>query len=215
MDTERSTTKLPRITEIKVRTWYRLHNKKRNGFMSRLDFVEMAQSFVNEYDLDESKAEEVRSWLVDGWSSMLEYLKDAESEGNTIVPMENIPTVLKVVEILSSEGTIDEDMYTKAFAEALQIQSSPFPDRFRQMVSLFFNIFDVDSDGLITDDELVRGLRCFGITNIKAVKALFSDLDTENTGTIDKQKYVDAWVEFMTGMDQEAAMAKNFTPAIL
>ncbi|KAL4227020.1 glycerol-3-phosphate dehydrogenase [Mactra antiquata] len=204
--------KLPKIIEQKVRTWYRLHNKKKNGFMTKSDFVEMTQQFIEEYDLSTPVAEKVRSWLVHGWSSMIEFIKTSEDNGNAL---DTVPTVLKVAKILSSEGKVTEDMYVHAYIESMQLQPSPFPTCFRQMVSLFFNVFDTDKDGYLTVDDLIRGLRCFGITNTEAVRAVFNDIDVNNTGKIDMECYISAWVEFMTGTDANAAMAKHFTPAIL
>lgn len=195
--------------------WYRLHNKKRNGFMSRKDFIEMADSFIAEFKLDAEMAHEIRSWLVDGWSGLIKFMKTIGEGTKPNIPIDKIPTVLMVAEKLSKDGTITEDEYTKAYAESLQIQPSPFPACFSEMLSFFFKIFDTDKDGFVTEKDFARGWRCFGIENSKAVKAIFAELDPSGTGKVDRDTYVGAWLEYMTGMDKNAPLAKYFTPDIL
>ncbi|XP_045166728.2 uncharacterized protein LOC123530094 [Mercenaria mercenaria] len=203
------------FVETKVRMWYRLHNKKRNGFMNRADFIEMTDSFIKEFKLDAEMAEEIRSWLVNGWTALIKFMKNSADDPKTSIPLDKIPTVSMVAEKLSKDGTITEDEYVKAYAESLQIDPSPFPACFSEMVSFFFKVFDTDKDGYLIEKDMVRGWRCFGIDNAKAVKAVFADLDPTGSGKVDRDTYVGAWMEYMTGMNKSAPIAKHFTPDIL
>lgn len=183
--------------------------------MTRADFSDMAECFMKEFKLNTESAKQMRSWLVDGWSALLKYMKTSEDDPVPAISKDKIPTVLMVAEKLSKDGTITEDMYLKAYGECMQIETSPFQACFSEMVSFFFNIFDTDKDGYLTEKDLLRGWKCFGIDNSKVVKAVFADLDTTGSGKIDRDTYIGAWLEFMTGVNRDAPIAKHFTPDIL
>lgn len=83
------------------------------------------------------------------------------------------------------------------------------------MVSSFFNIYDIDKDGFITADDMTRGLKCFGIDQSDALKLVFAELDSAGSGKVDRDTYVTAWVELITGMNDGAPIAKHLNPKIL
>ena len=207
--------KLEPFIEGKVRLWYRLTNKNKSGFMTKSDFNDMAEAFISEFKLDEATGKEIRSWLVDGWESLITYAKASAKGKQPLVSEKTTPLTLLIAEKISKGDQIDEDLYINAFHEVLKMNEDVFKVVFSQMVSAFFNIYDTDKDGLITETDMIRGLKCFGIDQSEALKEVFAELDSTGSGKVDRDSYVGAWVEFMCGTKEDAPMAKHLNPAIL
>ena len=210
-----SKNKLPLFIEGKVRLWYRLTNKNKTGFMSKMDFNEMADSFISEFGLAEKTGKEIRSWLVDGWDALIAFSKTTVEGEEPLISQQTTPLTLMIAEKITKGDKINEDLYIDAYSEVLGINKGLFPAVFSQMVSAFFNIFDTNKDGFITVDDMTRGLKCFGIDQSDPLKLVFAELDSTGSGKIDRDTYVSAWLEFMTGMNKAAPIAKHLNPRIL
>ena len=209
--------KLPPFIEGKVRLWYRLTNKNKTGFMSKNDFNEMADTFISEFKLDDKIGKEIRSWLVDGWDALITQgnAKPQAGAREPLITKEAAPLTLKLAANISKGDKINEDLYVDAYSEILNISKDLFINVFAQMVSTFFSIYDTDRDGLISEEDMKRGLKCFGIDKSDALKKVFAELDTTGSGKVGRELYVSAWVEFFTGIDETAPMAKHLNPKIL
>lgn len=70
----KSDTTIDPFLEGKIRVWYRANNKKRNGNMTKTDYREMTECFIRAFELGPEDSRTVKSWLVDGWAAMIEYL---------------------------------------------------------------------------------------------------------------------------------------------
>ncbi|KAH3819694.1 uncharacterized protein LOC127881678 [Dreissena polymorpha] len=206
--------------ESKIRVWYRANNKKRNGNMAKTDFKEMAECFIRAFELGPDDARTVRSWLVDGWATMIEYMdtmaqrQDDTRKSDTrsrMDPRDQIPTAIQMARYIAEEKTITEEMYVQAFREVLVLNPSPFLVYFTHMVEDFFDIFDDDGDNSITEEGMVKGLGCFGFANADSVRNVFKGLDVNGSGRVDRKTYVAAWVEFFQGTNRDTVMAKHFT----
>ena len=181
--------------------------------MNKSDFNDMADAFISEFKLDEDTGNEIRSWLVDGWDALIACSKTKGEK-----PFEShefSPLTLKIAEKISKGDNIDEDLYINAFHEVLNTNKGLFQTVFSKMVSAFFNIFDTDKDGFVTEKDMIRGLKCFGIDQSEALKRVFAELDSTKSGKVDRESYVSAWVEFMCGNNEQAPMAKHLNPNIL
>ena len=200
--------KLSPFIEGKARTWYRLTNKNKTGYMNKSDFNEMADCFISEFKLDEKSGEEIRGWLVHGWDTLIKYSKPAAPGEKAMLSPDTTPFTLLIAEKMAKGERINEDLFINAYHEILNTNQALFPTVLGQMVSSFFNIFDTDQDGYITAEDMIRGLRCFGIDQSEALKNVFAELDKSGRGKIDRDTYIAAWVEFMTGADKNAPMAK-------
>ena len=209
--------KLSPFIEGKVRLWYRLTNRNKTGFMAKTDFNEMADTFISEYKLDDKTGKEIRSWLVDGWDALITQgnAKPPAGGGKQMITKEIAPTTLTLAEKISKGESINEDLYIDAYSEILFISKDLFIAVFSQMVSTFFSMYDTDKDGLISEEDMKRGLKCFGIDKPEALKKVFAELDTTGSGKVGPEVYVSAWVEFFTGVDETAPMAKHLNPKIL
>ena len=102
-----------------------------------------------------------------------------------------------------------------AYSEILFISKDLFITVFSQMVSTFFSMYDTNKDGLISEEVMKRRLKCFGIDQPESLKKVFADLDTTGSGKVGPDVYIPAWVEFFTGVDATAPMAKHLNPKIL
>ncbi|XP_052780536.1 uncharacterized protein LOC128217429 [Mya arenaria] len=209
--------KLSQFVESKIRIWYRMHNKKGTGLMSKSEYKEMADTFIREFRLESEEADEIQKWLVDGWAALVEYVGNMDKKAGSSGPLarDQILTAVQVATAVATDMNVTEDMYIRAYGEILRLKPCPFPIYFSLMVETFFDIFDGDKDGFITVDEMVKGLACFGFTDTDRVKAVFKDLTMDSSDSLDRKTYVDAWLEFVQGNDREAAMAKHFTPEMV
>lgn len=200
--------KLSPFIESKARTWYKLTNKNKTGFMDRSDFSKMADSFISEFKLDDKAGEEIKGWLVHGWDTLIKYSKATVPGEKAMLSQDTTPFTLLIAEKIAKGERINEDLFINAYDEVLNTNKALFPTVLGQMVSSFFNVFDTDQDGYITDGDMIRGLKCFGIDQSEALKRVFAELDKTGSGKIDRDTYIAAWVEFMTGSDENAPMAK-------
>ena len=209
--------KLPPFIEGKVRLWYRLTNRNKTGFMGKADFNDMADTFISEYKLDDKTGTEIRSWLVDGWDSLIAQgnEKSPAGGGKPMLTKEVAPITLALAEKISKGEKINEDLYIDAYSEILFISKDLFIAVFSQMVSTFFSMYDTDKDGLISEEDMKRGLKCFGIDQPDALKKVFAELDTTGSGKVGQEVYVSAWVEYFTGVDETAPIAKYLNPKVL
>lgn len=207
--------KLSPFIERKVRTWYRLTNKNKTGYMDRSDFNKLADSFILEYSLDDKTGGEIRGWLVDGWDTLIKYTKTETPGEKALLSPQTTPFTLLIAEKISKGERINEDLYINAYSEVLKTTKDLFPTVLGQMVTSFFNVFDTNHDGLITEADMIRGLKCFGIDKTEVLKNVFAEMDKCGNGNIDLESYISAWVEFMTGSDENAPMAKYIKPDIL
>lgn len=183
--------------------------------MSKSDFNEMADCFISEFKLDEQSGKEIRSWLVDGWDALITMGK-TETEGEApLISKEATPLILLIADKITKGDKINEDLYIDAYNEVLNLNKGLFSLVFSQMVSAFFTVFDIDKDGYITLNDMIRGLTCFGIAQSDALKLVFAELDSAGSGKVDRDTYVSAWVEFMTGTNERAPIAKHLNPKIL
>ena len=196
------------FVERKARAWYRLTNANKTGYMDRADFNKMADTFISEFELGEKQGAEIRAWLVDGWEALINQIKPDTPGKPPLVSQESMPFTFLVAEKIANGDKINEELYLNAYQEVLNINKNLFPTVLTQMVSSFFDVFDTDSDGYITAENMIRGLKCFGIDKPDALTKVFAGLDTAGKGKIDKDTYAAAWVEFMTGSDEDAPMAK-------
>ena len=207
--------KLAPFIESKARTWYRLTNKNKTGFMDKSDFNDMAETFIKEFKLDEKTGNELRAWLVDGWDALIEQGKTKLAGEKSLVSQDTTPFTLLIAEKIAKGERINEDLYINAYNEVINANKELFPTVLAQMVSSFFDVFDTDNDGFITEENMVRGLKCFGIDQSDALRKIFSELDKSGSGKLDRDSYIAAWVEFMTGFNEGAPMAKYLNPDIL
>ena len=176
--------------------------------MNRSDFNEMADSFISEFKLDEKAGGEIRGWLVHGWDTLIKYSNPTVPGEKAMLSQDTTPFTLLIAEKMAKGERINEDLFINAYNEIFNTNQALFPTVLGQMVSSFFNVFDTDQDGYITAADMIRGLRCFGIDQSEALKNVFAGLDKSGGGKIDRDTYIAAWVEFMTGADENAPMAK-------
>ncbi|KAK3103002.1 hypothetical protein FSP39_015690 [Pinctada imbricata] len=193
----------------KVRIWYKMNDVKKMGRMGRDDYNEMAEQFKRQLDLPEEKAKEIRHWLLNGWNILTEEglaLKMASQPGGLCA--ETTPALLEVNKKMNDGGKVSEDEYLLAYKQLIEVNKSLFQKTFEKMVGSFFDAFDVDADGYVDANDLIKGWKCFGIDFPDAVRMIFKEMDTNQKGKIDKTIYVAHWVEFMLGNDQNAPISK-------
>lgn len=197
-----------KFTDLKIRTWFKMNNIKRNGSMTKKDFTEIADIFKREYSLPDAQYSAINKWLCDGWDVLVKEGQQLANSGKAggLTP-DIAPLVFDVSETLNTGGAITEDQYAKAFEQLVEVNKTLFENVFANMVSTFFEIYDTDSDGFINANDMIRGLRCLGIQKDEAAKLMFANMDTEKKGKISKSVYVGEWVEFMTGNKKDAAIA--------
>ena len=201
-------TKLVPFIESKARLWYKLTNKNKTGFMDRTDYNKMADTFISEFKMDSKTGAEIRAWLVDGWEALIKFSKTKTPGENCLVSQETTPFIILIAEKIAKGDRINEELYVNAYNEVLNINKDFYPTVLSQMVSCFFDVFDTDKDGFITAENMIRGLKCFGIDKPDALRKVFAELDTAGSRKLDKDSYVSAWVEYMTGTNEDAPMAK-------
>lgn len=205
----KSTEVFNKFVEMKMRVWFEMNNMKKDGFIGKSDLRENADLFSKEFQLDEAKAKALENWLVNGWNILvLEGEKAAKSGDPPGITRQNAPKLFEVNDILENGERISEDQYVAAFGEIIEINRDLFVYVFGKMVTAFFDTFDTNHDGYIDTEGMMRGLRCFGIERGDIIRKIFGAMDTANTGLIDKSTYVKHWIEFTTGNDREAPIAR-------
>lgn len=194
--------------DMKIRTWFKMNNVKRNGIMTKRDFAELADMFKREYDLPDNQHSTVKKWFCEGWDILVkegQQLAECGAKGGLTPAV--APLVFEINDALNGEKAITEEMYAKAYEELVEINKDLFERTFENMVSSFFDVFDSDNDGWISVDDMIRGFRCLGMQHDDATKAIFANIDQEKQGKIPKNVYVREWIEFMTGNRREGAIA--------
>ena len=94
--------------------------------------------------------------------------------GKLMITKEIAPTTLTLVEKISKCESINEDLFIDAYSKILFISKDLFIAVFSQMVSTFFGMYDTDKNGLISEEGMKRGLKCFGIDQPDALKEVFA-----------------------------------------
>ncbi|XP_062611568.1 uncharacterized protein LOC134273385 [Saccostrea cucullata] len=197
------------FVESKVRKWFQLNNLKRDGFISKQDYSDMAETFTKEFDLDEKKAQAIRNWLENGWEILIKKGEEITAQGGVGgVSPESAPKLLEVGKKMRENGQISENEYIGAFKELVGFNKNLFVETFAGMVGSFFDAFDVNNTGYLTSQNFQKGMKCFGMTNTEAVDTMFKAMDTKKEGKIDKETYVGHWIEFMTGDNKEGVIAQ-------
>ncbi|ESO94937.1 hypothetical protein LOTGIDRAFT_202406, partial [Lottia gigantea] len=97
---------------------------------------------------------------------------------------------------------VSENRFVAAFGEFVTSNPNVADDAMREMVGVYFDIFDHDKDGVISPDEMKIGLKCFGMQGemAEALGVLFTDCEGKKD-QITRQCYVDMWVDFLVGED--------------
>ncbi|XP_060066227.1 uncharacterized protein LOC132546526 [Ylistrum balloti] len=204
-----STVTFSKFIEGKIRMWYKMYNLKRDGGMGKEDFDYMTDVFIREFKPTAAQEAELRHWLHNHWSIIISEGKDLTAAGKPGgITQDNCPDLLEVEKILKNEQRITEDQYVKAFGQLVEVNKDLFVKTFTKMVTMFFNMFDADSDGFITVDDMIKGFNCFGIKHDDATRAIFNDLDKNKTGKVSRDLYLSEWIEFMVGENKDAVLAK-------
>lgn len=206
-----SGTEFTKFVEGKMRTWFKMNDLKHDGMVGKSDYKDNCDVFIKEFKLGEQKANELKNWLMNGWDILVKKgleLSDKGEDGG--LTREKCPLLFDVNDKLNRGDRINEDEYVNAFGELVDVNKDLFEEVFSKFVGSFFDTFDTDHDGLLCPEDMIRGLRCFGITHEDAIRQIFDAMDKSRMGRIDKATYVGNWVEFMCGHDKEAPMAKFF-----
>ncbi|KAK3612079.1 hypothetical protein CHS0354_021766 [Potamilus streckersoni] len=206
-----------KFVEGKTRVWYRMTNKKKNGFMTKKDYADMAQCFIDEFNPGEQKSVKLRAWLIEGWDILIKMGQKATPEHPACFSSENTPKTLLISQTLSKGERITEDLYVQAYQEILRANSDLFKNCLQEMVTIFFSVFDTNGDGFICVEEMIHGLKCFGIDHEKALRKAFVEMDIRKEGKVDKDTYVQAWVDFMMNIDKDKpdVLSRHLTPFLL
>lgn len=194
--------------DMKIRTWFRMNNIRKNGNMSKNDFMELADIFKREYNMPDSQHSTVKKWFCDGWDILVKEGQEiAKNGGQGGLTPDVAPLVFEINDTLNRGDSITEDMYAKAYEELVEINKDLFVRTFENMVGSFFDVFDSDNDGMISVDDMIRGFRCLGMQQDDATRIIFASMDREKQGKIQKTDYIREWIEFMTGNHRDAAIA--------
>ena len=77
--------------------------------------------------------------------------------------------------------------------------------------SHYFDLIDFDADGYISIKEFTLFHQCYGV-DAKFASATFATLDTDGDGNISRQEFVDAFIEYYNGTDENHPSAALFGP---
>ncbi|KAK7503528.1 hypothetical protein BaRGS_00005067 [Batillaria attramentaria] len=191
------------FTEGKIRVWFKMIDVGKDGCMCRDDFQSIADRFVKEYSLSGDKAAEIRDWLVDGWSIVMDMDRKQEDEDQM---KKKMPLVIAMHDAIKKGSKITEDEFTAAYGQLI----SAHPDIAKE--SLEKMVFDQNKDNYITDSEMTSAMRCFGYDHPQMVEAAFHCLDLDKDGKLSRDEYVGGWVDFMLGQDKQNPFVKAFAP---
>ncbi|XP_021351007.1 uncharacterized protein LOC110448859 [Mizuhopecten yessoensis] len=204
-----STVTFSKFIEGKIRMWFKMYNLKHDGGMGMEDFDLLADVFVKEFKPTAALEADLKHWLQNCWSIIISEGKEVAKAGKPGgITADNCPALIEIETILNSHQRMTEDQYVKAFGQLVEVNKDLFVKNFTRMVTMFFTLFDTDSDGFMTVDDMIRGFRCFGIEQEEATRAIFGDLDKNKTGKLSRDVYIAEWVEFMVGEDKDAVLAK-------
>ena len=195
--------------ESKIRKWFQLIDLKKNGYITKQDFLEMSEAFKKEFNLSEKKSQSIKMWFGDQYEVLVKRGKEVTAQGaNGGISKDTTPTLMEVERKMRENGRVSEDETVTALKEVLSINKNLYLENFKPLVGSFFDAFDVSDSGYITTETFQRGMKCFGMTNMEAADMMFHAMDTEKEGKFDKERYVGHWVDYLTEDSVDGVIAQ-------
>lgn len=199
----------------KIQTWFRLINVKKNGFMGKEDYEEIAERFVKQHKLDEVRRKTISDWLINGWSMVFNEHAESTAQESKKEASKHLPLIRSMSDAMEKGEKTSEETYVEAFGELIENNSRLALESLERMVDVFFDVFDANQTGYISRDQMVVGLKCFGITDEECVKKIFDSMDTNKDGKLSRDEYVYGWVNFILGNDRSNPLTTYFAPHLL
>ena len=167
----------------KLRTCFNGLDVDNDGYITTEDFEEMAKRFIEYGKLDEKRRTGITKSFLD---------------------------------ICQGLGVKDGDKMTleQYLAGGLKLCENPRgPEMTKILMSMNFDVVDVNGDGIISPEEFRLYFWCMGIGESHA-KASFEGIDTDHDGLISKEEFVAASIEFFYGFDTTSGAVLFYGPLV-
>lgn len=157
--------------EKKWRNVFRFRDTTGDGSLSREDFELVSSRLIEKNGLTGEKAGQIKERLDAGWKDYYDFFGGSKAE-------------LSEADFLKAS----REMYSKR------------GDAWRQAINIYaagcFDVIDADGDGVMTVDELDAYYQAYQVNNRKFVEEVFRQIDLDGNGTISKEEFVAAHVNY-------------------
>ncbi|XP_013414254.1 sarcoplasmic calcium-binding protein [Lingula anatina] len=173
----------------KMRTLFERCDADGNKYLSKEDFIQMAQrdAEYNSLKEDDPKAKEVREARLSAWKNA----------------------------VLRGQGNPDTDRVTKEdfVQNVLCAANSPWREQYPAITKAIFNALDVNDDGIISKSEHAGFYYAYRIP-LDLSPGAFDAIDTNKDGEISLEEFTRAFIDFFLGEDPNSPHNTFYGPLL-
>jgi len=166
--------------ERKLRSYTRALDLDQDGKVTKADYESLADRYLSSGTFSQLQATQIRRKLIAVWNEFFE--------------------------ASSVDGALDVDGYLLALRTTSRSNLIRIVVEF---VNLFFDLVDVNGDGIIQKEEYAVFLKAFLVEDPKQVEASFQVLDTDGDGKLSNLEFINGGIEFFLS-DDESLPSKSF-----
>jgi len=170
--------------ERKMRTFFKRMDVDGNGYLTKEDYERIGDLYVEVGQLDAVKAKQARRKLIKIWYDYF------ESD--------------------STNGKVNEADYIRA----VRNRKSLIFETTMQIQGLFFDIIDLNGDGIIQKEEFAIFYKVLGIKDEKVAAQCFKALDTNGDGLLSYDEFTHAGYNFFYSGDESLPSKFLYGPLI-
>jgi len=170
--------------ERKLKTYFRRMDSDGDGVLTKKDFDRFADRYVEFGKLDGVKAKQAHRKLMRIWYDFLE------------------PG--------SINGQCDSDTYVQNCRE----RKAMIPKTSLQFHGLFFDLIDINGDGVIQKEEFELWFKVFGIEDKQVAHQSFSALDTNGDGQLSYDEFTHAGYQYFFSGDESLPSKLLYGPLV-
>jgi len=116
--------------------------------------------------------------------------------------------IVKMWDDYYSQSAIKDEIGERALLQCIRDRKDRILETCLQIVGIFFDLADLNGDGVIREDEYALFLKLFGVENKTEVKKAFQVIDTNGNGELTHDEFLYAGCQYF--MTNDETLPANF-----
>jgi len=110
--------------------------------------------------------------------------------------------VVKLWDDYLSQASVNDEMNEETFIQCLKDHKDKLLESGLQMGGLFFDLIDLNGDGVIQQEEYALFLKVFRVEDEQEIKEAFKVIDTDGSGQLSHDEFIYAVCQYLMSSDE-------------